>query len=60
MFMGMSFCLPLAYYLERKEAEKKALAATSEAAEPLLVQPGEVRADFGGGRWRRREGIGYC
>jgi hypothetical protein len=36
MFTGMSFCLPLAFILERRGRKKAAAAA--EAAEPLLAQ----------------------
>ncbi|PSC76686.1 Solute carrier family 35 member F6 [Micractinium conductrix] len=37
MFCGMSFCLPLAFMLERKQRRAaKAAAAASDAAEPLL------------------------
>lgn len=43
MFVGMSFCLPLAFYLERKQASAAATAADDGTTEPLLVQPGEAR-----------------
>jgi hypothetical protein len=36
MFMGMSFCLPLAYLEERGESQNG--AATSAADEPLLAE----------------------
>lgn len=38
MFVGMSFCLPLAFWLESRErrAAKAAAAASGTAAEPLL------------------------
>lgn len=42
MFAGMCFCLPLAYFLERREAEKTAQSAADGVTEPLIVQPGEV------------------
>jgi hypothetical protein len=40
MFVGMSFCLPLAFLLEsqkRKRAQKAAAAAVGTASEPLLA-----------------------
>lgn len=37
MFIGMSFCLPLAFALERRERQRaKAAAAAGGATEPLL------------------------
>lgn len=37
MFCGMTFCLPLAYWVEYQEkCKRKAAAAAGEAAEPLL------------------------
>jgi hypothetical protein len=55
MFVGMSFCLPLAFLLEsqkRKRAQKAAAAAAGTASEPLLadgvsepcLRPAAVRA----------------
>lgn len=39
MFVGMSFCLPLAFYLERKDRRRaKAAAGAGDAAEPLLPE----------------------
>lgn len=55
MFGGMSFCLPLAYYLENKDRKER--AAEGGVSEPLLVQPGEVRATWsraGAGQGRPR------
>lgn len=43
MFLGMSFCLPLAFFLERRKGQRphKAAGADGGAAEPLLSD--EVR-----------------
>lgn len=50
MFLGMTFCLPLAYYVEHQEKKKeKAAVAAGEAAEPLLGGS-PVRARAAGGR----------
>lgn len=40
MFLGMSCCLPLAYY---QQAQRRKKRATAEAVEPLLLN-GEVRS----------------
>ena len=50
MFLGMTFCLPLAYWAERKEARRrKAAAAAGEAAEPLLGDGGAGAVSRGAG-----------
>jgi len=36
MFVGMTFCLPLAYYSERQAAKAAAAASENDASEPLL------------------------
>lgn len=54
MFCGMSFCLPLAFMLERKQRRAaKAAAAASDAAEPLLPAAVSSRGcvQEGGGTW---------
>lgn len=47
MFLGMSFCLPLAFLEERQKAAQAAAAANGEA-EPLL-EDGNGQSDDGAG-----------
>lgn len=52
MFVAMSFCLPLAFWTERRErrraAKAAAAAANGDAAEPLL---GDGVSKSGAGTW---------
>ncbi|EFN57441.1 hypothetical protein CHLNCDRAFT_142917 [Chlorella variabilis] len=42
MFVGMSFCLPLAFFLEHRQRQRaQKMAASTDAAEPLLAGNGE-------------------
>jgi hypothetical protein len=49
MFLGMTFCLPLAYVVERRQ--KAAAAAAGAAAEPLLAADGGAPPAPAGTSW---------
>ena len=49
MFIGMTFCLPLAYYSDQSAKKSAAAAAADGAAEPLLGAPTPA---VGGTTWR--------